>query len=100
MGVKRADTILEQVGSIDELCSMSRGAFLSLDQVGPATANLVGIWDKDGNPVDDIPENPCPNCSQEYDRRRYTTAEVKNSAKVCAVTSYRDNSTTLYVHKN
>lgn len=101
IGKKKAKDIIRSVGSIEELENMDKSEFTNLDGVGDKTADKIGIWDDDGNPVDAIPENPCPFCGESYENKhtRKGTINVSDFDKVCYSGEGKYDRGKLYTHK-
>lgn len=102
IGEKKARRILEQTGGIVGMYRYSRGEMESLDGVGPATVETIGLWDEKGTRVHDLPDNPCPECGEEFDEnagRTLLPEELDGAVRVCSSSAYSSRSVSHYIHR-
>jgi len=79
MGRSKAETLIEEFGSLDELENASKDEVTAVDGIGRVMASRIGIWDEDGNPVDSISRNPCPVCGEKYNEKIENEYDVEQS---------------------
>lgn len=79
----------------------SRGVIASrIDGIGEKTLDKLGIWDENGDPVNELPEKPCPICHNEYITKKTTkgsSVDTTGASEVCVETNQFDS--TCYLHE-
>jgi hypothetical protein len=101
IGDSTAEKILKEFGGIEGLHETTRSEFTSVRGLGSGTADKIGIWDGDGNPVGTVTENPCPCCHETYQKSASGSAILEDVfvEYVYAYTEYDSDSVTLYIHE-